>query len=757
MYDQSPSLACQISANVSLQLHPTNEEDMNALKQKFSDDISDRIAKARSNALALAGVLADDGPPSLSQARPPAGSTVTISGIAAANGRAPSPATTPVANEPVNAKVGLLRSMLAIGALEPAFYILSTYQWISDPYPEVAELLSRICNVAISDYYSAHASPFSAKCTEVHEKVANLQQSRPRYSVEEKKIVAPPVKFHNITARPLDVPRTIAGAWRQPVYFFAEWKDRLPVCRNGEEVLDVVSQLIKLIGVHSSKHQEFFVRLLRIVKLETVDSQADRKAWEGIIRFHLIPALALAEPNPATSMELWEVLRNFPYATRFSFYGEWKDRLYKRLPELRVRRAEAERDAKGLLKRLSVDNVKQFGRSLAKVAHCNPCVLFDIALNQVQSYDNLVGPIVESVRYLTPFGYDALAYSLLDALSNPEKERTKTDGTNISLWLQSLATFAGTLCRRWNIEVSILLQYILNQLRDGNAKDLVVLRELVSKMSGIEPVADLSDAQVTALGGGRTLQSEALNPTTAVEKRSATKRSTLRLKSALQESHLVVPLLIAVATQRQNCIHGDDNAPLKYLGNLFDSCQQVLFQYLEFLLSQYPPEQFADIMPPLSEVWGSYGLEPSIAFQIVRPGLQRAIQVSSFLGDDCPKSDGSCLISHCTQKSDALSKAETEARLKTELKASREARLGASTSKSESEAQAKSKPEDKLATDETVVKIEEQDIKMQDIDVADTAEASGTKEVMSAQMMGSLADLIYYRHRGIRRFSTPTV
>ena len=547
---------------------------MMKLKEKFKEDISDRITAARSNALSMAGVLMEDS----SALTLPSRSSQSIGSVsiigAAATASALANDTSKIVDAPTveaaNTKIGMLKALLAIGALQPAFFILSTYPWLCDPFPEIADLLLRICNHSISTYYSSQASPFSSKKPGSTDKQANLQQARPRYSVQEKKILPPSVALFSTTGRPIDTPRTHNGSWRESVYFFTEWTDRLPTCQTHEELLEVVTQILKLAGVHAGRNRELFMRLMRIAKIETISDTPRKTRWESLIRMHLIPALALSDPNPSNSMELWEVLRNFHYTSRFAFYGEWKDRSYKRFPELRVRRAEAERDAKGLLKRLSVDNVKQFGRSLAKIAHTNPCVLFEIALNQVQSYDNLIGPVVESARYLTPFGYDVLAYSLLDALSNPEKERTKSDGTNISLWLQGLATFAGTLCKRWNIDVSFILQYILNQLRDGNPKDLVVLRELISKMTGIEPVSDLSDSQVVALGGGRTLQSEALNPTTATERKNVTKRSTTRLKLALSDSSLVVPLLIAVSLQRQECVFGDEDAPLKYLGNVFD-------------------------------------------------------------------------------------------------------------------------------------------------------------------------------------------
>lgn len=205
------------------------------------------------------------------------------------------------------------------------------------------------------------------------------------------------------------------------------------------------------------------------------------------------------------------------------------------------------------------------------------------------------------------------------------------------------------------MDVSYILQYILNQLLEGNPKDLIVLRELISKMTGVEPVSDLSDSQVVALGGGRTLQSEALNPTTAVEKKNATKRSSLRLKVALQDSSLAVPLLVAVAVQRQECVFGNEDAPLKYLGNLFDQCQQVLFQYLDFLSSNFGPEQFSKMVPDLQDLWIQHGIDAGVAFQIVRPSLQLAIQKANEAGKSAQQ--------------DAM------ARLKEELKASRAAKL----------------------------------------------------------------------------------
>lgn len=84
---------------------------------------------------------------------------------------------------------------------------------------------------------------------------------------------------------------------------------------------------------------------------------------------------------------------------------------------------------------------------------------------QIQIYDNLIIPIVDSLKYLTSLSYDILGYCLIEALSSPDKQRLKHDGTSISLWLKSLASFCGSVFKKYNIELCGLLQYVANQLK----------------------------------------------------------------------------------------------------------------------------------------------------------------------------------------------------------------------------------------------------------------------------------------------------
>ena len=149
----------------------------------------------------------------------------------------------------------------------------------------------------------------------------------------------------------------------------------------------------------------------------------------------------MARDNPLLGIELWPLLEGMEMRKRWSIYAEWLHRAYEDNLEMRLKKALVTREVKGVLRRLNAKNQGQSARALAKIAHHNPCVVFNIAIGQVMSYDNLADPLMEALRTLTSIGYDILTFSLLDAFSQPDRPRMKDDGTNVSHWLQSSSDF----------------------------------------------------------------------------------------------------------------------------------------------------------------------------------------------------------------------------------------------------------------------------------------------------------------------------
>ncbi|KAL8281053.1 hypothetical protein RQP46_006411 [Phenoliferia psychrophenolica] len=559
-----------------------------------------------SNALAMAGALVDDDAPR----RAP----VATAAAAAAAARALP-----------NQKAGLLRALLSIGDVQHAFLILAQYPTLAAANPDICDLLLRLLNVAVAPAYDLIALARVTKGQYLPECNAPRQKFVAPSSSGTKPVKAAPATTH-LTGRALGDPN------KDELFFFAEWNDRVHKCEDFDQVLSTLETYLPILNVFISRDFPLYTRVCRIIKHDLESSRAPR--WQDIIRTHLLPAVSLLDSHAVAALEIWNVLELLTIEKRFTFYGEWKDQLYRKIPALSVRKAEAEREVKGILRRLSTENVKKLGKTLGKAAHTNPVVIFSVALNQVSSYDNLIAPVVEASRYLTPFGFDVLVFSILDALS-ADRPKTKEDGTSTSLWLVSLADFTGQLYRRWKdlaYSIPTVLKYLVHQLSAGSPKDLAVLHELIRRMAGVEPFADLSDPQVMSLAGGKRMRNEVFNMTDLSQlgkdrQIAAVGVSRTRLSDAVRRSGLANALLISIAVQRQACITSTI-AHLKSLGNLYDETHKILFQYMEFLaITLGSTDAFVEELPSVAHLMAHYGLEAGVAFDIARPKLRLMMKV----------------------------------------------------------------------------------------------------------------------------------
>lgn len=134
----------------------------------------------------------------------------------------------------------------------------------------------------------------------------------------------------------------------------------------------------------------------------------------------------------------------------------------------------------------------------------------------------------------------------------------------------------------------------MHQLYNGQTTELVVLKELIWKMAGIEPLPSLSDAQVTAMAGGPILRIESIASATRgarLDPGDAVLKGPWRLGKALLDSSLALSLLIQVAQQRQACVFKAPDTHLKSLASLYDTVCVSYFVCLSsgsFLLNADP-------------------------------------------------------------------------------------------------------------------------------------------------------------------------
>lgn len=168
----------------------------------------------------------------------------------------------------------------------------------------------------------------------------------------------------------------------------------------------------------------------------------------------------------------------------------------------------------------------------------------------------------------------------------------------------------------------------MNQLRVANGHDLIVLRELLQKMGGVEETSNLNSSQILAMAGGDTLKNEIIFGGVAGNVMKKNARSCHHLQEAMLHDDIASQLLVLIAQHRQQCIFSSSDIPhLKLLSNMSDQAHAILVQLMDFLSSNLQRD-YPRLVPSLTDLCQNYKIEPSVAMSIIRPRIQDLIKVT---------------------------------------------------------------------------------------------------------------------------------
>lgn len=223
---------------VGVQISPEDQE-MDAVHKEYAANVQSRIVGAKVSQLAMAAPLESAGS-FTSPPKPKSSPPVEVK-------KAPE-------TKDLNQKLGLLTALLAVGALKPAFVILSKFPWLVDVRPEVADLMIRIMKVSLSNLYD---STMVAK-----ERNPSFTQPRARYGTSG--LVIPPPRKPLLT---LWAPTPPSTGTTDFVFFFPDWCQQIPICTGLEDLRDVMEPLMKYTGVHISRDPLFLTKFLRLGRL----------------------------------------------------------------------------------------------------------------------------------------------------------------------------------------------------------------------------------------------------------------------------------------------------------------------------------------------------------------------------------------------------------------------------------------------------------------------------------------------------------
>ncbi|PYH86497.1 hypothetical protein BO82DRAFT_300403 [Aspergillus uvarum CBS 121591] len=598
------------------------DDSMDALKEEKLKEKAERERAARPgggvNALMMAGALSDDTLP-MPRIRESETRSATPGKDQELDKAAAAKAEEEELPEPSDQKVMLLKSLLAIGALPESLFILSKFPWLMDVYPELPEFVHRILHHCLSKVYASLRPLPSAEGLSEQKQIPSQDQAGLAKG-QIRLAQAPPRRV--LRWAQLDKEDTNDGTDYR--FYWDDWADNVPICQSVDDVFALCSSFLNLSGHKIGQDSSLLSKLARIGKdsLSRDDSPENRARWQDLCKRLLVPSISLTKANPGVVNEVFDLVGFFSRETRYNMYAEWNSGQTSRLPDLKSAFDQARAETKDVLKRLSKTNIRPMARALAKIAYANPGIVINVAINQIESYENLIEVVVECARYFTYLGYDILTWALISSLGQKGRSRVQESGLLTSRWLNALSTFAGRTFKRYSVmDPAPLLQYVVEQLRQGNSTDLIVLEQLISSMAGIITDTNFNEAQIQAMAGGEVLRAQTILQ--LLDKRHESKMTSRRLMKSLTVSKLAGQLLIAIAQERLTCIFKETEgaSELKLLGNIFDEIHRILTQYLDLLRSNLTVEEFDSFVPDLASLISEYGIQPEVAFWIRRPSI----------------------------------------------------------------------------------------------------------------------------------------
>ncbi|CAG8527593.1 11651_t:CDS:2 [Acaulospora colombiana] len=483
---------------------------------------------------------------------------------------------------------GLAQALLEIGDLQHACYILLQLPSIDE---HLAKYLCKIFEMAIFDIYNPIA-PISLK--------------------------KPPQ------------PEPFIATW------YKRWMEGFPIIKSFDELLGITGRLlIGLIGPWFSKHLILFTWMLRICRRHILSSKNSsngasiKEGWFDILRLAILPAVSMPGITVGVVNDVWDILILYPLEKRFGLYHEWK-KIYDEHEELKLRRRKAVKKLIKLSNQMTSEDYKQKAREIAMVAHSRPTVTFDFLLRKVKMNSDLIEGMVEVCKYLDRLDFDILTYMIVETLIEETRPKLKEDGVNPSDWMQRMATFVGKVCskfEKFNSEnITVLLQYVLISLRKRNFEDLIIVSQMITRMSGIVYTEIPSETDLVLMAGGKHLRDTKLFNRSLVKNY---RKGSVRLSNALISNGLAIQIAVLLAQMAQSIpfeVEASSTLGLKSTIGQADICRRTFIQYVDFLAISVDMDEFASIIPSIIDLCNEYALKSEHAFMILRPVLNNILK-----------------------------------------------------------------------------------------------------------------------------------
>ncbi|KAJ2491954.1 THO2 plays a role in transcriptional elongation [Coemansia sp. RSA 2050] len=601
----------------------------------------------------------------------------------------------------------LCAKLLAMGDAQSALVYMKRFPQIARVHQPIADLAARIVDASTIELYRrtdcvrAPVKPcLNVKtqamkpCSDVGADAEDVWRlPRARHGGIADAHTQPNVVLTPLVSKPTDV-------FFYEKFWLLDAAQRMPAASQVSDLPRVLAPWLNVAFLRLHQVPALISRLTRLCRYGLTHGLGKEAEWIGVLRAWILPSISFSAPSAALSNELWLLVSALPLAKRYELYGDWDALLTSGRPmlplvlpdeadervglgaitdiqpnsmsldgaledsgdseamcevsaagslftppyvEIEMLHHEIRRKVRSIMRRLTGDTVKLMGRQLCSLCHPSPTLSLKIVLDQVCSYDNLVDPVVEAFRYLTPLDADVLFFVVLRILDGPASTKVKDDGVNAAHWLQCLSLFIASYSHRHeNPRLDVVLDYVLKRtLLTVRAEgmppvpELVVLSDSILRLAAIDAMANATDDQTMALHGGHHLRNEAFSMvspwilpqdatveavfTISTDNR-LTKRMALWLTNLIVDRGQTLSLVIAM------CVHAEmvvktASLPLSNVLAIYDREIERIYQLFHLLQSNLKPERYAKLIPGPHTLVSQYGLSWGLAIMWGRPSI----------------------------------------------------------------------------------------------------------------------------------------
>ncbi|ODV87170.1 hypothetical protein CANARDRAFT_26595 [[Candida] arabinofermentans NRRL YB-2248] len=388
-----------------------------------------------------------------------------------------------------------------------------------------------------------------------------------------------------------------------------------------DDLIKYSDELMKFNGYKIANHPILFTKLVRLMDsgLNNDDGSNDlqsKQKWLQFYRMYIFKSLPFVSNMPVVN-EAFDVLqKHFPLSTQYNLFGEFQDFLTKNDLDIKLKNNAVEKKTKDILKRLSKENLSTMMRQLAKISYANPLAVTNTFVNHIESYSSLSGLIVESSKFFNKFTWEALTFQLCNKL-NSNRLSMQGDGLNHMQWLQNLSSFIGKLSKTHlqNFQLNPLLTCIMKNLSSGSTEMILLIKEIISSMSGIQNINNLTPKQISLLNSEVGLRK--LTYMVIQDDRMNSGLSSTRLLECLASLNYLSELFILLCNLPDKIVSTSTD-PLKILNLRCDELNSLVHMFTAMIEENMKPEDFTNSMLSASKLIQEFKVKPEWAFEVWR-------------------------------------------------------------------------------------------------------------------------------------------